>query len=245
MSRYQLPPIRQTPGYSHAVIGNMGTGKSNEMHRLAGAPNRRKEGVLFFFPGVAERDKKVVPASRINSMYPGTIIVTNPDEMATQIAHSTALNVFADEQHFWEQNPEHVAAFIELVDAVVWSGRRFYWSALTKDFRGDPWQMVMRLVIDADRVTKFDTTCAVCGEAPADIPQRLSFGQPVPRNHPRFLTDSVEANALGLTYEARCRGCHQCPDDWNDMSKAIQAQIDAARQQGRDEALGRSAPESA
>jgi thymidine kinase len=233
MARYAIPAIRPHPGDTITIVGNMGTGKSTVMFQLAQEPKRQREGVLFFFPADANRISGTTPTSRILATYPGTILFNHPDEIAAVLQHSTALHIFIDEIHSPEQDPEKEAALRELVVAIRLSGRNLYMAGLKKDFRGEHFQLVMDLAFDGDRIIDLETDCAVCGHRPADLPQRLEFGHPVPRTHPRWFFDTDVANQSGVTYEPRCRMCHSCPSEWTETSLAIHRSQQAHFERGQ------------
>jgi thymidine kinase len=94
----------------------------------------------------------------------------------------------------------------KVVQALAERGVRVIVAGLDMDFRGEPFGPMPVLMAQAERVTKLQAICMVCGE-PAYCTQRLVNGKPAHFNDPVVIIGAEEL------YQARCRRCHQVPRD--------------------------------
>ena len=69
------------------------------------------------------------------------------------------------------------------------------------DFRGEPFELMGKLLCIAEEVTKLTAICVKCGD-PATRTQRIIKGEPASYNDPIILVGATES------YEPRCRHCH-------------------------------------
>jgi thymidine kinase len=106
--------------------------------------------------------------------------------------------VAVDEVQFMDEGICRVA------ERLVARGVRVVLAGLDTDFRGEPFGPMPRLLAQADRITKLEAVCVVCGN-PAHRTQRLVEGRPAPYDAPVILVGAKEA------YEARCRLHHEVP----------------------------------
>ena len=91
---------------------------------------------------------------------------------------------------------------VNIVTHLADRGIRVIVSGLDKDFRGEPFSFMPRLVASAEYVTKLTAICVKCG-APATRTQRIVNGKPAKYNDPIVMIGAEES------YEARCRSCHK------------------------------------
>ena len=75
---------------------------------------------------------------------------------------------------------------------------------LDRNFRGEPFSFMPRLLALAEDVTKLTAICVKC-QAPATRTQRIINGKPASVNDPIILVGAQDS------YEARCRHCHEVP----------------------------------
>ena len=94
---------------------------------------------------------------------------------------------------------------VDVVRRLANSGKLVILAGLDKDFRGDPFGPMPKILAIADEVVKLTAVCTVCG-GPATMTQRLIDGKPAPRNSPTILVAGRES------YEPRCRVHHVVPD---------------------------------
>ena len=93
---------------------------------------------------------------------------------------------------------------VDIAIALSRRGIRVIASGLDRDFRGEPFTNMPRLLSCADSVTKLTAICVRCGE-PATCTQRIVNGKPANYNDPQILVGASES------YEARCASCHEVP----------------------------------
>jgi thymidine kinase len=106
--------------------------------------------------------------------------------------------VALDEAQFFDES------VVALCDELANQGTRVIVAGLDMDFRGEPFGPMPALMARAERVSKLQAICVVCG-GPASRTQRLINGQPAAYDDPVILVGASEV------YEARCRGCHVIP----------------------------------
>ena len=117
--------------------------------------------------------------------------------------------VAIDEVQFLDEEAIRICEF--LAD----KGIRVIVSGLDREFRGEPFTFMPRLLAMAEYVTKLTAVCVKCG-APATRTQRIVNGKPAKYNDPIVLIGAEES------YEARCRRCHKVyrkPKPYNEMIK--------------------------
>jgi len=96
---------------------------------------------------------------------------------------------------------------VEAVDALADRGIRVIVNGLDMNFRGQSFPVMAEIITKADKVDKLPAICVVCGE-PATRSQRLVKGKPAP-----FSGRIITYESPTVTYEARCRHCHEVPKD--------------------------------
>jgi thymidine kinase len=84
---------------------------------------------------------------------------------------------------------------------LVERGRRVIVSGLDLDFKGVPFGHMPTLLAIADKVTKLQAICTLCG-IDAHFTQRLVDNKPAKYDDPIVMPGAQEA------YQARCRNCH-------------------------------------
>lgn len=215
------PKRKRRRGKARGTAGNMTCGKTGRQVSLALMPSIQAEGVLFVQPTEADRSGDNRIQSRTMATYEGVIAVSSLADLAAEIRKSEARNVFLEEIQFFGKNEADEEAFHKLVQETLRDGRNIFWSGLPLDFRGEPFTIVGMMMAMSGVLEVLPAECAVCGQVPAPMPQRLEFGQPVPYDHPRFLADTPDFNGRGITYEPRCEDCHIVLDTWNEVSQAI------------------------
>lgn len=215
-------------GKVRGTAGNMTAGKTGRQVGLALMPSIQAEGVVFLQPNEANRSGDHRIQSRTMATYEGVIAVSSPAQLAAETRRSAARNVFLEEIQFFGKNEAEEAEFRELVHDILREGRNIFWSGLPLDFRGEPFNIVAMMMAMSGVLEVLPAECAMCGQVPAPMPQRLEFGQPVPYDHPRFLPDTADFNIRGITYEPRCEDCHIVLDTWNDVSQSIHQALSVA-----------------
>jgi len=178
------------------IVGSMFSGKSEELIRRVKRALIARRTVQVFKPVIDDRYGMEVVRS-----HDGDSFVARPvrssDEILALISPETTV-VGVDEVQFFDPG------IVEVVRALVTSGRRVICAGLDLDFRGEPFGPVPTLLALAERVDKLEAICVVCGE-PATRTQRIVNGVPAFYDDPIIVIGAKEA------YEARCRSCHEVP----------------------------------
>ncbi|MFZ5919047.1 MAG: thymidine kinase [Chloroflexota bacterium] len=187
---------RQSGGWIEIVCGSMFSGKTEELIRLVRRAEIARQKVQVFKPTLDDRYTVEKVASH-NGLHWEAIPVGSAQEILGLIEPDTTV-VAVDEAQFFDWTIAQVCN--QLADA----GIRVIVAGLDMDFRGEPFGPIPLLMAQAERVTKLQAICVVCG-APASRTQRLINGQPASFNDPVIMVGASEV------YEARCRHCHQVP----------------------------------
>ena len=184
-------------GWIETISGCMFAGKTEELIRRIKVLEFAKKEILVFKPVIDNRysDSKVV--SHAGSSVESYII--NDASEILDIVKPTTQVVAIDEAQFFDDNICDIAN--ELADR----GIRVMCAGLDRDFRGEPFGPMPKLITEAEFVTKLAAVCNKCG-APATRTQRIINGRPASYNDPVILVGAAES------YEARCRHCHEVPD---------------------------------
>ena len=184
-------------GWIETISGCMFAGKTEELIRRIKVLEFAKKEIMVFKPAIDNRysDTKVVShaGSSVESY-----VISDALEILEMVKPTTQV-VAIDEAQFFDDNVVGVAN--ELADR----GIRVMCAGLDRDFRGEPFGPMAKLITEAEFVTKLAAVCNKCG-APATRTQRIINGKPASYNEPVILVGAAES------YEARCRHCHEVPD---------------------------------
>ena len=180
---HQHPP---GTGWIEVICGPMFSGKTEELIRRIHRAQYARQKVQIFKPAIDVRfDETKVVSHSGHEVVSKTI--DHPFEIHDLIEADTRV-VAIDEAQFLDVDTVRVARELAA------EGRRVIVAGLDQDFRGQPFETMMLMMVEAEYVTKNMAICLVCG-APAHRNQRL-----------------IEASGrviLGAEteYEARCRRC--------------------------------------
>lgn len=181
-------------GSIEVICGSMFAGKTEELIRRIKRLEYAKKNILVFKPKIDDRysDEEVVSHSNFRTK---SIPIEKSMEILNYIDKDTDA-VAIDEVQFFDAKVVHVAE--HLAD----KGIRVICGGLDRDFRGEPFGVMPKLLAIAESVTKLTAICQVCG-APATRTQRLIDGKPASYYDPIILIGATE------NYEPRCRKCHK------------------------------------
>jgi thymidine kinase len=182
-------------GTLEVIVGCMSSGKSEELIRRIRRATIAKQSVVVCKPAVDSRSGEAV-ASRDGATH-RAINVHTADEILSAV-NTTQQVVGLDEVQFFD------ARLLDIVRILLEKGVRVIAAGLDTDFRGKPFDLVAKLMADADTVTKLTAVCVRCG-GQAIRTQRLIGGAPAPHDSPRIVVGGDDL------YEARCRNCHEVP----------------------------------
>jgi thymidine kinase len=96
-------------------------------------------------------------------------------------------------------------AAVDICEYLADKGLRVIVSGLDRDFRGEPFSFMPKLLSLAEYVTKLTAICVKC-HTPATRTQRIINGKPAKFDDPIILVGAKDS------YEARCRDCHEVPN---------------------------------
>lgn len=182
-------------GRLELITGVMFAGKTRELIERAERARIAGREVEAFKPSIDDRYGEEEISSHVGRSLEAEPL--DPEgRYAERIRSSDADVVVVDEANFFDQ--ELVGACRSLADA----GKRVIVSGTDQTFRGEPFEPLPHLCIEAEDVEKLNAVCTVCGGV-ATRNQRLIDGEPAPKDSPTVMVGAEEK------YEARCRHCHE------------------------------------
>ena len=188
--------LKQREGWIEVITGPMYAGKTEELIRRVKRLEFAKQNIIVFKPQIDDRYAKDEVVSHNNSRT-RSINISKAKEIMTYVNDDTDV-VAIDEIQFLDE--ESVAICEHLAD----TGIRVIASGLDRDFRGEPFGFMPKLLSLAEDVTKLSAICVVC-HTPATRTQRIVNGKPANYHDPIILVGAKDS------YEARCRHCHDVP----------------------------------
>jgi len=188
--------LKQREGWIEVITGPMYAGKTEELIRRVKRLEYAEQNVIVFKPTIDDRYAADEVVSH-NNTRTRSINITKAAEIMTYVEKDTDV-VAIDEVQFLDE--EAVAICEYLAD----HGIRVIVSGLDRDFRGEPFSFMPRLLSLAEEVTKLTAIC-VCCHTPATRTQRIVNGKPANYTDPIILVGAKDS------YEARCRHCHEVP----------------------------------
>ena len=186
--------LNQKDGWVEVICGSMFAGKTEELLRRVRRLEYAKKNIVVFKPLIDNRYAQNEVVSHDNTRTKSVNI-----GLARQIFDhiDTDTDVVAiDEVQFLDEEA------VDIINHLADRGIRVIVSGLDKDFRGEPFSFMPKLVATAEYVTKLTAICVKCG-APATRTQRIVNGKPAKYNDPIIVIGAEES------YEARCRQCHK------------------------------------
>lgn len=181
-------------GWIEVICGSMFAGKTEELLRRIRRIYYAKKEVIVFKPTIDNRYSEDEIVSHNNERI-RCININKSSEIYETLKKIKPYAVAIDEAQFFDEGLVNICE--ELAD----KGIRVIIAGLDKDFRGNPFGIMPKLLARAEYVTKLAAICQVCG-APASRTQRLINGKPAKYNDPIILVGAKEQ------YEARCRHHH-------------------------------------
>jgi thymidine kinase len=188
--------MRNQTGRIEVITGPMYAGKTEELLRRVRRAEYAEENILVFKPVIDNRYAEGEVVSH-NKSHTRSINISKAKDIWNFITDDTDI-VAIDEIQFLDEEA------VDICEDLADQGIRVIVSGLDRNFRGDPFSFMPRLLTLADQVDKLTAVCVKC-HAPATRTQRLVNGKPANYDDPIILIGATEA------YEARCRHCHQVP----------------------------------
>ena len=187
-------PCPPSPGVLEVIVGPMFSGKSEELIRRLKRARIAKQRVGCFKPDIDLRYHRTAIASHSEQTHEASVVTPNSDRLREALITSGLVDsvevVGLDEVQFFDEG------ILPLTMELVALGKRVILAGLDTTFANEPFGPVPNLMALADRVTKLNAVCMVCGQ-PAIHTQRLGHSQ-----------ELVLVGAAGI-YEARCRAHFQ------------------------------------
>lgn len=188
--------LKQREGWIEVITGPMFAGKTEELIRRVKRLEYAKQNILVFKPSLDNRYAQNEVVSHNNNRT-RSINIHVASEIMKYVEPET--NVVAiDEVQFLDEEA------VDICEYLADHGIRVIVSGLDRNFRGEPFSFMPKLLAIAEDVTKLSAICVVC-HTPATRTQRIVNGKPANYNDPIILVGAKD------TYEARCRHCHQVP----------------------------------
>lgn len=173
-------------GWIEVIAGSMFSGKTEELIRRITRARIAKQKAHIFKPLIDTRYDSQRVVSHNGQSIPSTVINEGSD--IYDHLDDDVMVVGIDEVQFLDEGTVRVARDLAK------EGRRVIVAGLDQDFRSEPFVTMMRMMVEAEYVTKVLAICVQCGN-PAHRNQRIS--------------DATGRVVLGGadSYEARCRKC--------------------------------------
>lgn len=204
-------------GWIEVICGPMFAGKSDELIRSLHKLQYADVEYLVFKPKADSRTSQKI-ASR-NGLTKAAIEINDPNEIFEIIMKQNKnINIIAiDEAQFFDDS------LVDVADVLADNGYVVMVAGLDRDFRGEPFGPIPKLLTKADYINKLTAICTECG-APASRTQRLINNKPAKYNDPLILVGNTES------YAARCRHCHQVPyKPTNDLHKKFISYVNSLK----------------
>ncbi len=182
-----------TSGWIEVICGPMFAGKTEELIRRTTRMKYSKKNYIVFKPIIDNRYSENEIVSHA-SRYINAINIKNTKEIEEYI-DETIQAIIIDEIQFFDFD------IIDLIIKYAQNGIRVICAGLDADFKGEPFKNTAYLLAIAEKVTKLNAICVVCG-AEATKTQRIIDGHPANYDDPIVLVGASDS------YEARCRDCH-------------------------------------
>lgn len=211
-------PVR---GEAISILGTMGSGKTHALiQRLLSRPVHVRGAVLYQPPGVS-RIGEGAAQSRTYATFRPAITVADPLEMI-RLTRPETHTVAIEEFEFYERDQRLMRRFMRGVETLLEDGHDVIGTGLPLDFRKVPFKIVTWFWEISTERYHLMADCEACGaKGKAWLPQRLIFGYPAPKNHPRFVPDTKKWQRLGISYESRCSSCYVPPGRLHPQLRAI------------------------
>lgn len=184
-------------GFIEVVCGPMFAGKTEELIRRIKRLEYAKQTVLVFKPQIDTRYEAKEEIVSHNLSKKPSIVVNSSHDILKHL-HDGVDAVVIDEAQFFDDE------IVSIAEQLADQGLRVIVGGLDRDFRGEPFGPMPKLLALAEFVTKLTAICVVSG-LPATRTQRIINGKPADYNDPTILVGAQES------YEPRARQYHEVP----------------------------------
>lgn len=187
------------------IAGPMACGKSDELMRQITVLKVAESKIFVCKPKMDTRSEVYLTSRRATKEPIAAYPISNPNEIIDWVQQHPVDYVAIDEAQFLPLD-----LTIPVIQRLIKLGIHIIASGLDKDFKGEPFGCMPSLLAIADQCTKLTAVCKVCKKLNATMTQRLINGEPARRNDPLIMVD--DGSKKEVTYEPRCRACHQLPE---------------------------------
>ena len=184
----------QKKGSLEVICGPMFSGKSEELIRRLRRAQIARQNVLTCKHSLDDRYMIECIISHDGNKLEAEAIEDVSDLI--RLGLDNKINVIGIDEVQWF-DPKIVGVICDLIEA----GKRVIVAGYELDFRAMPVGPMPTLLSIADKVTKLQAICTICGKD-ANLTQRLVDNQPANYDDPDIVVGGAEA------YQARCRNCH-------------------------------------
>ncbi|OQX93653.1 MAG: thymidine kinase [Tenericutes bacterium 4572_104] len=186
----------QKDGWIEVITGPMFAGKTEELIRRIKRLEYANRNIVVFKPAIDNRYAENEVVSHNNNRT-RSISISKASDIMQYIREDTDV-VAIDEIQFLDEE------VVDICEYLADQGKRVIVSGLDRDFRGEPFSFMPKLLALAEYVTKLSAICVKC-HTPATRTQRIIDGRPANYDDPIILVGAKDS------YEARCRDCHEVP----------------------------------
>ena len=186
--------LTKKKGSLEVICGPMFSGKSEELIRRLKRAQIAKLNVLTCKHSLDDRYMIECIISHDGNKLEAEAIEDINDLM--RLGLDNEIDVIGIDEVQWF-DPKIVHVICDLIEA----GKRIIVAGYELDFRAMPVGPMPTLLSIADKVTKLQAICTICGQD-ANLTQRLVNNQPAKYNDPDIVVGGSEG------YQARCRNCH-------------------------------------
>lgn len=186
--------LNQKDGWIEVICGPMFAGKTEELLRRVKRLEYARKNIVVFKPLLDNRFSEGEVVSHNNNRTK-SVNISKAMDIFKYVDETTDV-VAIDEVQFLDEDT------VQIIEYLANQKKRVIVSGLDRDFRGEPFSFMPKLLSLAEYVTKLTAICVECG-VPATRTQRIVNGKPAKYNDPIVLIGAEES------YEARCRRCHK------------------------------------
>lgn len=174
-------------GWIEMITGCMFSGKTEELIKRLRRAEIAKMKLKVFKPVIDNRYDKTKIASHNKSMFEAELVETSSD-ILSRVKEEDLIGI--DEVQFFDEN------VVQTARELAKRGIRVICAGLDQDYLGTPFENSIKLMGEAEYVTKLLAICVKCGN---------------PANRTYRFADIGERIVVGAaeTYEARCRKCFE------------------------------------
>lgn len=187
--------ISYKKGSLEVICGPMFSGKSEELIRRLRRAQIARQNVLtckhsldnrYMIECIISHDGKKLEAEAMGDVHD-----------IFRLGKDSKIEVIGIDEVQWFD-----ATIVSIISQLIEMGKRIIVAGYELDFRGRPVGQMPVLLSIADKVTKLQAICTICGKD-ATLTQRLVNGKPAKFNDPDIVVGGSEQ------YQARCRNCHE------------------------------------